>query len=139
LNKLDYQLIELNREQINEIDERLEQFDNAHIKQDLSGGVQLGIVYNDKLVAGINAVITTFRIMYISTLWVDEGFRGKGLGKQLIEEMEARAVKMGVNTLRADTFDFQGVEFYLAIGFTEAGSYTNQEDGYSEHFFVKRI
>ena len=44
-----------------------------------------------------------------------------------------------MNTIRLDTFDFQGKEFYEAMGYTLAGSYQNDEDGYAEYFFVKRL
>ncbi|MCL2573855.1 MAG: GNAT family N-acetyltransferase [Defluviitaleaceae bacterium] len=138
---MDFEVIELNDKQLKEIDDRLEEFDNAHIGQsDLSGEINLGIMCDDKqLIAGVNSTVTTFRILYISTLWVNEGFRGQGLGEKLMIELENRAKKLGVSTLRADTFGFQGPVFYRKIGFMEVGSYTNDTDGYSEHFFVKHI
>ena len=46
---------------------------------------------------------------------------------------------MGVNTIRLDTFNWQGKDFYEAMGYKAAGHYENAEDGYSEYFFVKRI
>ena len=46
---------------------------------------------------------------------------------------------MGVNTIRLDTFDWQGKDFYEALGYRCVGSYDNAEDGYSEYFFMKRI
>ena len=58
---------------------------------------------------------------------------------QLIREMEKRAAAMGVNAIRLDTFDWQGKEFYEALGYTAVGHYDHSEDGYSEFFFLKRI
>ena len=57
----------------------------------------------------------------------------------LITEMEKRAKDMGVNTIRLDTFNWQGKDFYEALGYTCVGQYENAEDGYSEYFFLKRI
>lgn len=46
---------------------------------------------------------------------------------------------MGANTIRLDTFSWQGKDFYQALGYQEVGHYENQEDGYAESFFLKRI
>ena len=70
---------------------------------------------------------------------VDEEYRRKGYGKSLIEEMEKRASEMGVNTIRLDTFSWQGKEFYEALNYEIVGSYESNSDGYAEYFFLKRI
>ena len=57
----------------------------------------------------------------------------------MLREMEKRATAMGVNTIRLDTFNWQGKEFYEALGYTCVGHYDNAEDGYSEYFYLKRI
>ena len=56
-----------------------------------------------------------------------------------MQEMESRAKKMGANIIRLDTFNWQGKDFYEAIGYEMVGSYENKFDGYSEHFFLKRL
>ena len=53
--------------------------------------------------------------------------------------MEERAKLLGANTIRLDTFDWQGKDFYEAIGYEMVGHYDNRDDGYSEFFFLKRI
>lgn len=63
----------------------------------------------------------------------------EGLGTTLIHEMEKRAKKIGVNTIRLDTFSWQGKEFYETLGYEIVGHYANQNDGYAEYFFLKRI
>ncbi len=72
-------------------------------------------------------------------VFVDEAYRRKGIGARMIREMEKRALAMGVNTVRLDTFNWQGKAFYEVMGYQCAGHYENAEDGYSEYFFVKRI
>ena len=133
-------IIDLKRKQVEDIESRLEQYDDKYTKQDLEGAIQIGIVdENNNLIGGLDACITTFKILYVSTLFVEKEHRRKGYGRQMIEEMERRAKKMGVNTIRLDTFDWQGKEFYLALGYEIVGHYQNKEDGYSEYFFLKRI
>ena len=132
-------MIDLNEAQVEDIEARLDAFDEEHIACSMTGGVRIGFEEDGKLVAGLDACITTFRILYVSTVFVEEEYRRKGYGRHLINAMEARARELGVNTVRLDTFDFQGKEFYEAMGYTLAGSYENAEDGYSEYFFVKRL
>lgn len=133
------EIINLREEQIEDIEERLENFDEAHITYTMDGCIRIGMEEGGKLIAGLDACITTFKILYVSTMFVDPEYRRKGIGTQLIREMEKRAAAMGVNTIRLDTFDWQGKDFYEALGYKCVGSYGNAEDGYSEYFFMKRI
>ena len=132
-------LIDLTEEQAEEIESRLGEFDEKYITYKMDGSIRIGIEEDGKLIAGLDACITAFRILYVSTVFVDEAYRRKGYGARLIREMENRAAAMGVNTIRLDTFNWQGKDFYEAMGYKAAGFYENTEDGYSEYFFVKRI
>ena len=53
--------------------------------------------------------------------------------------MEEKAKQLGANIIRLDTFDWQGKDFYLALNYEQAGYYRNNEDGYEEYFFLKRL
>ena len=134
-----YKIIELTEEQSEELNEALEEFDTEYITYRMEGSICLGIQKDGELIAGVNSCVTCFKILYIETLFVQEEYRRTGLGKQLITELEKRAKKMGVNLIRVDTFDWQGKDFYLAMGYELAGQYICEEDGYSEYFFIKRI
>ena len=130
---------DLTEEQTEDIEERLSAFDEKYISYKMDGCIRIGMEDGGKLIAGLDACVTAFRILYVSTVFVDEEYRRKGIGRQLIREMEARAARMGVNTIRLDTFNWQGKEFYEALGYRSVGHYDNREDGYSEYFFLKRI
>ena len=132
-------IIDLTEEQAEEIETRLEAFDEEYITYKMNGFIRIGMEDNGRLIAGLDACVTAFRILYVSTVFVDEEYRRKGVGEKLIREMEKRAAAMGVNTIRLDTFNWQGKEFYEALGYQSAGHYDNTEDGYSEYFFLKRI
>ena len=132
-------VIDLTDEQAEDIEERLSEYDDRHIPDRMDGCIRIGIEEDGKLIAGLDACVTAFRILYVSTVFVDEEYRRKGYGTKLIREMEKRAAGMGINTVRLDTFDWQGKEFYEALGYQQVGSYTNADDGYSEYFFLKRI
>lgn len=132
-------IIDLNEKQMEVIEHNLSAFDEKHITYKMDGSIQIGIEAGGKVVAGLDACITAFKILYVSTVFVDEEYRRKGYGKILIEEMEKRAREMGVNTIRLDTFSWQGKEFYEALNYEIVGSYENKTDGYAEYFFLKRI
>ncbi len=132
-------LIELNDEQRDEIEQKLGAFDAAHMPHKAEGTIRIGVEEDGKLIAGLDACVTAFKILYVSTVFVDEAYRRKGYGRALMEEAEKRAREMGVNTVRLDTFDWQGKAFYEALGYQAVGRYENADDGYAEYFFVKRI
>ena len=133
-------IVNLTNKQLEDIESRLEDYDKEYTKNDLEGAIRIGIKDdNGNIIAGLDAVVTTFKILYVSTLFVDEKYRRQGIGTQLIKEMELRAKKLGVNTIRLDTFDWQGKDFYKAVGYELVGNYSNVEDGYAEYFFLKRI
>ena len=133
------EIIDLNEEQVEDIEMRLSSFDENYITYKMGGYIQIGVEDKGKLIAGLDACITAFKILYVSTVFVDEEYRRRGIGAQLICEMEKRAAAMGINTIQLDTFDWQGKEFYDALGCQCVGCYENAEDGHSEYFLLKRI
>ena len=132
-------IVQLNADQLENLENKLSAYDDGFIGESMEGSIQIGIEENGRIIAGLDSCITTFKILYVSTVFVDEEYRGKGYGRRLMEEMERRARAMGVNTIRLDTFSWQGKEFYAALGYSVVGSYENAADGYAEYFFLKRI
>lgn len=132
-------LVDLTETQVAYVEERLSIFDEHFITYKMDGSIQIGIEEDGVIIAGLDACITAFKILYVSTIFVDEKHRRKGYGKLLIEEMEKRAKDMGVNTIRLDTFSWQGKEFYEALNYKVVGFYENKVDGYAEYFFVKHL
>lgn len=132
-------IIDLNEQQLEIVENKLSTFDEAYITYKMDGSIQIGIEEEGKVIAGLDACITAFKILYVSTVFVDEAYRRKGYGKMLMEEMEKRAKEMGVNMIRLDTFSWQGKEFYESLNYEVVGSYENTIDGYAEYFFLKRI
>lgn len=132
-------IIDLDEQQVEYVEDKLNVFDENYITYKMDGCIQIGIEEDGKIVAGLDACVTAFKILYVSTVFVDEDYRRKGYGKRLINEMEKRAKDLDVNTIRLDTFSWQGKEFYEALDYEVVGSYENSEDGYAEYFFLKRI
>ncbi|MDE7161175.1 MAG: GNAT family N-acetyltransferase [Anaeroplasmataceae bacterium] len=136
---METKIINLTEDQIEKLEVALDNYDRNYITYKLQGSISIGILHNGAIVAGLDACMTAFKILYVSTVYVDENYRRKGYGKMLIEEMERRAKLLGANTIRLDTFNWQGKEFYLAMGYEQVGCYKNDIDHYEEYFFLKRI
>lgn len=136
---MDRKIIELNDSQVEDIENRLEQYDRQHMGDEVSGNIRIGVVDDDKLIAGADACMTAFRILYVSSVFVDENYRNQKVGTLLMNEIEERAKSLGANMIRVDTFNWQGRDFYLSLGYEEVGSYENEVDNFSEHFFLKRL
>ena len=136
---MNYKITDLIKEQVEDIENRLYEYDRKHITYEIPGSIKIGIVINDELIAGADACMTAFKILYVSTVYVNENHRNNKVGTTLMHEVEKRAKLLGANMIRLDTFNWQGRDFYRSLGYEEVGFYENVEDGFTEHFFLKRI
>src|SRR5699024_4230 len=134
-----YKVIELNASQVEDIENRLEQYDKNHITDGISGNIKIGVMDEDKLIDDADADMTAFKILYVSTVFVDEDYRNKKVGTHLMKEIEKRAGLIEAEMIRLETINWQGRDFYRSLGYEEVGSYENKDDGFSEHFFLKRL
>jgi len=134
-----FRITQLTEQQTNYIDEQLEAYDNNYMKVRPEGEINIGITHDGKLIAGAMASMTAFKILYVSTVYVEESFRGQGIGRKLMDEVERQALQFGATMIRLDTFNWQGYEFYKKIGYQEVGNYKNEAENFSEHFFLKRL
>jgi GNAT superfamily N-acetyltransferase len=80
---------------------------------------------NGNVVAGINAIIYHWKILYIDVLFVGAQYRGRGLGSQLLQKVEDQAKSFGSKLVHLDTFDFQARDFYLKQGYEIFGTLEN--------------
>ncbi len=136
---MNYKIVPLNESQMNEIEEQLYEFDQKHVTYRMNGNVSIGIEYDGKIIAGLDACMTAFKILYVSTVFVQEDFRRKGLGRAMMSQMECEAKKLGANMIRLDTFGYQGADFYKSLGYEVVGHYANDMDNFEEYFFVKYL
>lgn len=83
---------------------------------------------------------TIFESCYIDLLAVKKEFRGKGIARHLLEELDNHLRAMGIHTVYLNTQDYQAKGFYLKMGYTLAGQ---MEDvpfaGTTRYYFVKRL
>jgi ribosomal protein S18 acetylase RimI-like enzyme len=67
-----------------------------------------------------------FGWLSIQVLWVDERFRGNGIGSAILKAAERRAIEKGCRFAGLDTMSFQAPAFYERRGYVSIG----RADGY---------
>jgi len=72
-------------------------------------------------------------------VWVAPAVRGSGLGRRLIEEAEAEAVRRGCRQLVLSTHSFQAPEFYQKLGFEIVLELPDYPRGHSHLVLRKRL
>ncbi len=93
---------------------------------------------NDALAAGANGV-AHWRWLYVRHLWVAASWRGRGLGRDLLKEVERRAACWGCVGVYLDTFSPEAVAFYRRCGFTPCGAIEDFPPGERRTFLQKRL
>lgn len=78
-------------------------------------------------------------IAEVKRMWVNPAWRGRGLSRQLMAELERQAQGLGYRALRLDTSRHLGeaVGLYRALGYSEISRYNDNPD--ADHFFEKTI
>ena len=77
----------------------------------------------------------------VETLWVDERYRGQGLGGRLLDMAEAEARQHGCAHVQLDTLTFQARPFYEARGYRVYGELADFPAGteYRRFYLTKQL
>jgi len=93
---------------------------------------------SESIIAGLLGFIL-WNGFFISTLWVDEPLRRKGMGRQLLAKAEELAIQNGCCLIHLDTFDFQARGFYEKNGFQVFGAIEDYPIGHKRYYLLKRL
>lgn len=77
--------------------------------------------------------------MKIYVLWVNEQFRGKGYGLQLLKTAEKIAIEKKCRLIYLETTSFHNHALYLKNGFKEAGRIEDYPKGQTFYLMTKHI
>ena len=80
---------------------------------------------------------TNWSWLFIRQFWIEDGFRGSGLGGSLLHAAEAEAVRRGCSAAHCDTFDFQALPFYQKHGYEVFGQLDDYPPGHTRFFLRK--
>ncbi|WNF91482.1 GNAT family N-acetyltransferase [Vagococcus fluvialis] len=77
--------------------------------------------------------------MEVDYLAVEENYRSHGYGKQLLQQVEALALKEKCRYVFISTFGFQEKDYYPKFGYQEVLVLENYPLTGTEHFFIKEL
>jgi GNAT superfamily N-acetyltransferase len=125
------------------IDSKLVEFNRASVPfQQDEDWISLSHVLKDgkgQAIAGINATLYCWNIMYVDVLYVDPSHRGKGYGKLLLENAESKARSLGGYMSHLDTFDWQAKDFYQHQGYEVFGILENCPPGHTRYYMKREL
>src|ERR1700746_4066923 len=76
--------------------------------------------------------------LFVKYLWVSDGLRGRGVGRELMGRAEALARERGCHSAWLDTFSFQARGFYEKLGYKEFEQLDYPPDPH-RHVMQKRL
>jgi DNA-binding MarR family transcriptional regulator/predicted GNAT family N-acyltransferase len=78
-------------------------------------------------------------IAEIKRMWVSPGARGLGLGRRMLDELEALAAGRGIRTIRLETNRSltEAIRMYRAAGYREVPAFNDER--YAHHWFEKTL
>lgn len=124
------------------LDNRLGDFNFAQVpptQKDPEVDLSLCLKEDGKVVAGINACMYAWYIVYVHILFIEESHRGKDLGSFLLKKVETEAKAKGAKLIHLDTFDFQAKDFYLKHGYEIFGTLDDCPPGHKRYYLKKAL
>jgi GNAT superfamily N-acetyltransferase len=88
------------------------------------------------VVGGIHGAIV-WDWLRIDLLWVDDRYRGLGIGRILMEKAESYAQSIGVSRFRVETASFQSLGFYLKLGYQIYGELEDFPPSQTNYYLKK--
>jgi DNA-binding MarR family transcriptional regulator len=72
-------------------------------------------------------------------MWVDDSVRGLGIGRRMLEALEAEARALGLTSVRLETNGAlqEAIRLYLSAGYREVAAFN--DDPYAQHWFEKNL
>ena len=130
-----------------EVDDRIGEFINEEFT---AYGKQNGVVLNydefcfvaeddEGKILGVITDRAYYNEVHIGDLIVGEGYRGSGLGSQLVTTVEDTYRGKGYELITLTTFGFQAPAFYKKLGYTVEFIRVDKNPKLSKYFFRKGL
>lgn len=94
--------------------------------------------HQGQVVAALLAAVF-YRGYNLQLLWVREDFRGRGLGRRLLDAAEQQAQAHRCTVIFGFSFGFQAPDYYTRAGYRVFGVIEDYPAGYNCHFLSKRL
>ena len=91
------------------------------------------------VIAGCNVGIDNWQFAILDILWVDEKYRGQGLGSAIIREAEKAARERNCYAMLLGTYDFQALPLYKKHGYMLCATIKDWPKGHENYTLMKRL
>lgn len=120
-------------------EDRLYDFNQQAVGRD--DGKGLGFVICDEAgrTIGVAAGYSWAGISELKQLWIDEAYRGRGYGRELLNAFVAEAAGRGVRRIWVASHDFQAPEMYEKAGFRRVAELEGWPEGHSNIILCKTL
>lgn len=140
MSKIEIKIGNSNESEIGSLlDERLYDFNVQ--TTGITDGMMLNALVHDEtgnVIAGINGH-TWGGCCEIKQLWVNESYRGQGLGSRLLQAAEQEAKRRHCHQILLATHSFQAPHFYEKFGFHRLASVPDYPQGHQQIFYIKHL
>lgn len=92
----------------------------------------------NEIIAGIITRIY-LKAMFVEALWIDEKYRRRGIGKELLNKVESHAKDIGCTFMHLDTFSFQAIDFYIKCGYSIFAVLEDYPDNIKRYYLKKYL
>ncbi len=93
---------------------------------------------NNSIAAGIITRLY-LKAMFVEVFWIDERYRKKGIGSELLKAAEDYAKKAECTFVHLDTFSFQAIGFYEKCGYSVFAVLDDYPDDIKRYYLKKYL
>lgn len=117
--------------EVEEIEDCL--YDSNQRATGFNDGRGLAFVIRDgsRRMVGVVAGYSWANVSEIKQMWVDEGYRGRGYARELLNAFVAEATNRGVRRIWVMSYDFQAPGMYENAGFKRVAELSGWPEGHS--------
>ena len=120
------------------IEAGLDRYDQHVLGSKTKNSFVLAYLEDSTLIGGLRANIKD-KDYYIKHLWVEDTFRGNGVGASLMLKAENEANEKKCKHIWVDTMSYQAPDFYYHLGYKEIACVKHYRDIHDRIFFRKDI
>jgi ribosomal protein S18 acetylase RimI-like enzyme len=101
----------------------------------------LGFVIRDEAgrTIGVAAGYSWAGTSELKQMWIDERYRGRGYGRELLSAFIAEAASRGVRRIWVSSYDFQAPRMYEKAGFKRVAEFAGWPEGHSNVVLCKTL
>ncbi|KYG95944.1 GNAT family N-acetyltransferase [Paenibacillus jamilae] len=139
---LEPQMSRSSRDEARLVRNKLIEFNAKYVPADIRTRyeeINLTLKDEDGQVMGGLLSVLCWNWVEVDILWVDQRYRGKGYGSQLLGEIEQIARDKGCNFIQLNTFTFQAPKFYEKQGYEVVGVMDDAPRGFKHYYYKKSI